>query len=223
MQRSTCRRFLSLIGLVVVLMVSTPMTARAQARETLLSQTHRGSLAAGDAINSTDGSFQDDYVIHVEQGWIITATLIGTRFDPYVWILSPNQASAQQLASQPGTRVVTLTHTAETSGSFIVRANSNTAGETGDYTLQITAGPGRIAVGTQQIAGAVGSGAVLGAPQQISSNLAVPDERDRLRQHPRASGVVYTSGSGAARLQVVGIAIVMKAASPASMAELPKK
>jgi len=107
----------------------------------VINQSHTGSLAAGDTVNSTDGSFQDDYTIRVEQGWVITAVLSAPVFDPYVWILSPNQANAQQLASQPGTHVATLTHTAETSGSFIVRANSNTTGQTGDYTLQITAGP----------------------------------------------------------------------------------
>ena len=107
----------------------------------VVNQSHSGTLAAGDTVNDTDGSFQDDYTIRVEQGWIITATLSAPTFDPYVWILSPNQAQAQQLASQPGTHVVTLTHTAETSGSFIVRANSNTSGQTGAYTLQINAGP----------------------------------------------------------------------------------
>ncbi|MCB9657223.1 MAG: hypothetical protein R3B40_11545 [Polyangiales bacterium] len=106
-----------------------------------VNQTHNGSLATGDDINSTDGSLQDDYTIRVQQGWVITAVLSAPQFDPYVWILSPNQSNAQQLASQPGTHVVTLTHTAETSGNFIVRANSNTAGQTGDYNLQITAGP----------------------------------------------------------------------------------
>ncbi|MCA9532127.1 MAG: hypothetical protein KC593_00550, partial [Myxococcales bacterium] len=106
-----------------------------------INQTHNGNLSATDTVNSTDGSYQDDYTIRVQQGWVITAVLSAPAFDPYVWILSPNQASAQQQGSQPGTHVVTLTHTAETSGSFIVRANSNTAGQTGDYTLQITAGP----------------------------------------------------------------------------------
>jgi len=112
----------------------------------VITYAHHGSLAAGDTVNSTDGSLQDDYTIRVEQGWVITATLISAAFDPYVWILSPNQGSAQQLASQPGTHVVTLAHTAETSGSFIVRANSNTSGQTGGYTLQITVGPPGTAV-----------------------------------------------------------------------------
>ncbi|MBK6579307.1 MAG: hypothetical protein IPG17_24575 [Sandaracinaceae bacterium] len=112
----------------------------------VINETHQGALAAGDTVNTTDQSLQDDYNIRVEQGWVITATLSAPTFDPYVWILSPNQASAQQLASQPGTHVVTLTHTAETSGTFIVRANSNTAGQTGAYTLQINAGPPGTAV-----------------------------------------------------------------------------
>lgn len=107
----------------------------------VINENHTGTLAAGDTVNSTDGSFQDDYTIRVEQGWVITAVLSAPTFDPYVWILSPNQASAQQLGSQPGTHAVTLTHTAETSGAFIVRANSNTAGQTGEYTLSIQAGP----------------------------------------------------------------------------------
>ena len=139
------------MGLVVLLAVSVPLDAGAQVGAT--TQTYTGSLAVGDAVNSTDGSFQDDYTIRVEQGWVITATLIGAAFDPYVWILSPNQANAQQLGSPPGTHVVTLTHIAETSGSFTVRANSNTAGQTGDYTLQITVSPVRVAGVIQQGSG----------------------------------------------------------------------
>lgn len=106
-----------------------------------IDQTYTGSLATSDTRNSTDGSFQDDYTVEVQRGWVITAVLTAPTFDPYVWILSPGQNSAVQLGSQPGAHVVTLTHTAETTGSFIVRANSNVAGQTGDYTLRITAGP----------------------------------------------------------------------------------
>ena len=106
-----------------------------------INQTHNGSLAVGDTQNSTDSSFQDDYTIKVKQGWVITAVLSAPTFDPYVWILSPNEASAQQAGSQSGAHAVTLTHVAEVDGNFIVRANSNTPGQTGDYTLQINAAP----------------------------------------------------------------------------------
>lgn len=120
-----------------------------------INQTHNGALEASDTVNSTDGSFQDDYTIRVQQGWVITAVLSAPGFDPYLWILSPNQSNAVQQASQANSHVVTLTHTAETSGSFVVRANSNTSGQTGPYTLQITAGPpGTPAPGPAPAAGA---------------------------------------------------------------------
>lgn len=104
-------------------------------------QTHYGTLTPSDTQNSTDSSYQDDYTIEVKQGWVITAELSAPAFQPYVWILAPEQANAQQLGSQPGVHEVTLTHVAEQSGVYTVRANSNVAAEVGDYTLRITAGP----------------------------------------------------------------------------------
>ncbi|MCB9609798.1 MAG: hypothetical protein H6716_24615 [Polyangiaceae bacterium] len=192
MDRSLYRRF---SGLVAWLVVTTPVVLHAQTHETVLDQTHRGRLAAGDTLNSTDSSFQDDYAIQVERGWIISVVLSAPAFEPYVWIISPGEAAAVQQGSVPGSHVVSVTHTAETAGRFIVRANSNTAGETGDYTLQITAGPARGS-------GAGQAGAILGPPQTVANNLDVPSG-GRLRRYPGASGVVYTSGSGSSRLQVV--------------------
>ena len=59
----------------------------------------------------------------------------------HLWFLWPEQAGADQQASEPGTHTVTLTQVAAQTGAYRVRANSNTANETGDYTLRVTAGP----------------------------------------------------------------------------------
>lgn len=116
--------------------------ARPLARQgTPVDETHDGSLTTSDTMNSTDSSFQDDFTIQVERGWVITAELSAPAFQPYVWIIAPAHSSAQQLASPPGVHKITLSHVAEESGAYTVRANSNVAGEVGDYTLRITAGP----------------------------------------------------------------------------------
>lgn len=98
---------------------------------------HTGVLEEGDHVIPDDGSWADDYTFDVQEGWVITAVLRSTDFDPYVWVLTPAMDSAVQMASQPGTHEVTLTYKAEVAGAHVVRANSNVGGERGAYTLEI--------------------------------------------------------------------------------------
>jgi hypothetical protein len=101
-----------------------------------------GTLAAGDT--DRDGTFFDDYLIHVEAGQIRYVSLQGMGIDPVVQILSVDGRDAdpvEPLATDDDSGAGTdsfLTFDPAESGDYIVRVTSFSAASTGGYRLWIS-------------------------------------------------------------------------------------
>lgn len=98
-----------------------------------------GTLEAGDMLQETDSSFQDPYEFETKAGANVTVTMTSTDVSPYLISGFPNGQGPQ--TNGDGT-TATLTFTAPEDGRYVVFANA-APGETGAYTIQITATPGQ--------------------------------------------------------------------------------
>jgi serine protease Do len=100
-----------------------------------------GSLEAGDSTHPHDGSFYDEYTFRAKEGWRITLTMTSAEFQPYLQLRMKDQGD-EGLVEQPGANgTAVLNTTAGQTTEYIIWANSNQAGETGAYTLLISAQP----------------------------------------------------------------------------------
>ncbi len=105
-------------------------------------QTVRGSLAASDA-KLGDDSYYDAYTLNGRSGQTVTVTLRSEAFDTYLAVGRMSGSTFESLgtdddgAGGTDSRVVL---TLPANGAYVIRANSLSAGSTGDYTLEVAAG-----------------------------------------------------------------------------------
>lgn len=99
-----------------------------------------GVLETGDMVQSTDQSLQDPYEFDTKAGANVTVTMTSSEVSPYLISGFPNDAQGPQTNGDGTT--ATLTFTAPEDGRYVVFANA-APGETGAYTIQITATPGQ--------------------------------------------------------------------------------
>jgi hypothetical protein len=106
-------------------------------------QTHQGELSDSDPKVRQDNSPYDDYEVPVDEGWTITAEMRSDAFDSYLWLLGPDGTSRVQDDDGlgDGTQHSRITFTADTRGTYVVRANSYDGTGRGAYQLHVTARP----------------------------------------------------------------------------------
>jgi hypothetical protein len=100
-----------------------------------------GTLVAGDSTHPNDGSFYDEYEFRAKEGWIMVLTMVSTDVAPYLQLRMKDQGDVGMVEQSGVNGSSTLTSVASESTTYVVWANTNTAGETGAYTLMISAQP----------------------------------------------------------------------------------
>lgn len=106
-----------------------------------VSESHSGRLEAGDTTHPADGSFYDEYKFKAKEGWTISLAMQSGNLQPYLQLRMENQGDEGLVESAAEQAVATITHTAPRTTTYVVWANSMSAGETGDYQLTISAQP----------------------------------------------------------------------------------
>ena len=111
-----------------------------------VNQTHQGTLEAGDSQHPADQSFYDEYKFKAEEGWPIVINMNSDAFDALVQIRQEGRSDTDWMQEnddvEPGKNLnAQLSTTAPATGTYVVWANSRSAGETGAYTLTIQAQP----------------------------------------------------------------------------------
>lgn len=105
-----------------------------------LDQAVEGELTEGDAM-ADDGSYYDLYSIRGRAGQTVTITLRSEDFDAFLSIGTLQEGEYEELDSNDDGDDGTdseLTFTFPEAGEYLIRANSLSEGETGDYTLRVT-------------------------------------------------------------------------------------
>ena len=120
------------------LLGATLFTAACTKKDPVVNLNINGTLENGDLIVEDDGSWHDDHEFYTEAGWTIQVVMQSEAVVPFVWLISADGESLEQLTTDAGSRSVAMTHVATYSGNYIVRANSLASGETGAYQLTIT-------------------------------------------------------------------------------------
>lgn len=104
-----------------------------------VNETHEGTLEEGDEVQSTDGSWQDIYEFSTKEGYHIDIQMNSPAFNTYLMLSGPDGTKiAEEDGGGEGTNA-RIRAVAPTKGTYVVYANSNSAGETGAYTLTIRA------------------------------------------------------------------------------------
>lgn len=110
-----------------------------------VNETHQGELASGDAQHPNDQSFFDEYKFKADEGWNITVSMTSDAFDTFLQLRREGVAEEQFLEQNDdvvqGNTNSTITVTAPAKDTYVVWANSLNAGETGAYTVTISAQP----------------------------------------------------------------------------------
>jgi len=122
---------------LTLLLVTTALTILTACGPDPVQRSESGELAAGDTTHPADGSFYDEYSFRAKEGWLITVTMTSTAVQPYVQLRIKDRGDEYLQESSAGT----VTATAPESAEYIVWANSMSAGETGAYTVNISAQP----------------------------------------------------------------------------------
>ena len=103
-----------------------------------------GSLTSDDCKLSFDQSFYDAWTFQVTAGQTVQITQTAS-FDAYLILYDPAGNEVDENDDGPGLGTnARLTFTADQSGTYTIYANSREAGETGNYSLEVTcntAGP----------------------------------------------------------------------------------
>lgn len=120
------------------LLGATLFTAACTKKDPVVNLNINGTLENGDLIVEDDGSWYDDLEFYTEAGWTIQVVMQSEAVVPFVWLISADGESLEQLTTDAGSSAVVLNHTAAYSGNYTVRANSLASGETGAYQLTIT-------------------------------------------------------------------------------------
>jgi plastocyanin len=98
-----------------------------------------GEISDTDS-EADDGSFYDAYRITVRAGESVTITMRSTAVDSYVVIGQMVDGEWNQIAFDDdgaGGNNARLSHTFESAGEYIIRANTVGAGKTGSYTIRV--------------------------------------------------------------------------------------
>ncbi len=126
-----------------------------------IGQTHRGTLSTTDA-RAADDSHYDLYTFTATAGQQVVITLASEDFDTYLSVGTMSDDAFVSIDSNDdGPDMGTdsqITFTAPRSGTFVVRANSLSGGETGRYTLSLGGAQTRPATVTPVRVGATTSG-----------------------------------------------------------------
>ncbi len=108
--------------------------------------THNGVLEEGDSAHPRDQSFYDEYTFKAKEGWTINVTMTSAAFDTYVQLRQQGRGDEGLLENDDAvsgnpSAGSAITTTASTTGTYVVWAIWYTHGETGAYTVHITAQP----------------------------------------------------------------------------------
>ena len=110
-----------------------------------VNETHQGELASGDSQHPRDSSFYDEYKFKAAEGWNVTVTMTSDAFDTYLQLRREGADDNEFLQENDdvvsGNTNSTINLTAPAGGTYVVWANSLNSGETGPYTLTISAQP----------------------------------------------------------------------------------
>ena len=108
-------------------------------------ETHHGTLANGDSQHPRDHSWYDEYAFEAKAGWRIEIELTSEDFDPFLELRRDGADDAEWLQQNDDIsredRNARIVVTAPADGTYRVWANSYEFGETGAYTLRISARP----------------------------------------------------------------------------------
>ena len=108
-------------------------------------ETVEGTLAPGDPVFASDGSFYDLYAVRAEPGEELDITLASGDFDAYLaGGPTPDEAirGAQQDDDSGGGLDARLFVRADAAGRYVVRVNTRRGGETGAYVLSVASARG---------------------------------------------------------------------------------
>lgn len=103
-------------------------------------QSLTGNLASSDC-HLPDGSYGDLYKLTVATGQTVSISLASGAFSPYVVLEDANGAEVASTGPGSGSGQAVLNETLA-AGTYYIVANSVNAGETGSYTLSLTAACG---------------------------------------------------------------------------------
>jgi hypothetical protein len=138
-------------------------------------QTIRGSLDASDA-KADDNSFFDLYTFQGRAGERVSIRLASSSFDAYLSLGRMNGKTFEEIESDDdsgGGSDALITVTLPSEGTYIIRANSLSEGETGAYTLSLTPA-GAVQGGSSKGASAPSAG-VIRFGQTVSGSLDTSD------------------------------------------------
>lgn len=107
-------------------------------------QTVNGRLTSGDFVRP-DGSYADTYVYNGRAGEQITVTLRSSAFDAWLVVDDPNGPMREHDDDSAGGLNSQLTVTLPHNGQYLIVANSVDEGATGQYSLSVESGGGRVA------------------------------------------------------------------------------
>ena len=115
----------------------------AQSPRVMAARTQQGALTRGDEQLDT-GEFVDTYTYRWQAGQRVRIELSSTAFDGYLVLVPPkgDQIENDDAEDDDSTRSVIETDLTE-SGTYEVLVTSFEEGETGDYTLRVSASPAR--------------------------------------------------------------------------------
>lgn len=102
-------------------------------------QTLRGQLSASDP-KASDNSYYDIYTVTGRRGERILITMRSSEFDAYLAVGRMNGSDFDQIDSDDdsgGGTDAQVDFTLPSDGTFVIRANTLSAGETGAYSLQV--------------------------------------------------------------------------------------
>ncbi|MAQ14435.1 MAG: hypothetical protein CMN30_06525 [Sandaracinus sp.] len=107
-----------------------------------VNETHNGALETSDSQHPNDQSFYDAYEFKADEGWQINVTMTAAdpSLQPYLQLRREGVDDAMYLEENSGAPA-TITTVAPASGTYVVWANSLSAGQTGNYTVTISAQP----------------------------------------------------------------------------------
>lgn len=105
--------------------------------------TIRGTLAQGDAVLESDGSYVDYHTYQGRRGERLSITLESSEFDAYLFLAAGSPASYELLADDDdggGGTNARIDITLPADGDYTILVNSYAAGETGAYVLRVGLG-----------------------------------------------------------------------------------
>lgn len=94
-----------------------------------------GTLDSNSNVFPADNSYFNIYTFQGNAGQQVVLEMTSTEVDSYLILLSPSGASLAQDNDSAGDNNSRLSVTLPTTGTYIILANTNTAGETGRYSL----------------------------------------------------------------------------------------